>query len=69
MTNKQSAAYVFSQSICALAKIAGMAAKNQQHLIEYEEAFYDESDFEKVIEEYSIHHNGVMTVFNEWVTH
>lgn len=63
MTSEQKAAYVNAQMACALIEMEGMKAANAQHP---EAQPHAKEDFDKVILKYGIHHNGVVTVFNEW---
>lgn len=66
MTNEQKAAYVFAQSVAATAAIEGMKAENAIRESEGKSLAYDGPAFLAVIEEYGIHHNGVLTIFHEW---
>lgn len=63
MTNGQRAAYVFAQTVCALAEIEGMKAENMQRQFKGEAMAYDEAAFVGVIDKYGIHHNGVIECF------
>jgi hypothetical protein len=62
MTKEQAAAYVFSQSVAALARITGMAAANSQYPNDQP---YQHADFERVVPDYGIGHNSVIAMFNE----
>jgi hypothetical protein len=63
MTPEQAAAYVYAQAVAASAAIESMKAENfmreQQGLAQAygEQAFYD------IINEYGIHHNAIITIF------
>ncbi len=65
MTNEQKAAYVNSQSVCALIEAMGMAAENQQRAHRGESAAYVEGAFTDLIEKYGIYHNAVLTTFQD----
>jgi hypothetical protein len=52
-------AYVFSQSVCALAEIEAMKAENTQRQHRNESMAYTDADFVSIIEKYCIHSNGI----------
>lgn len=54
------AAYVFSQSIAAMATIQGMVAENQHRLHRGKVIAYDEKAFEDVSLKFGIYHNAVV---------
>lgn len=62
MTPEQEAAYVISQSACAMIAAMGMAAQNQLAAAEGASIPYGEYEFNALIEKYGIHHNAVLTV-------
>lgn len=64
MTEEQKAAYVNSQSICALIEAMGMTAENYQRVCRGESVAYIEADFVALIEKHGIHHNAVLTTFH-----
>lgn len=63
MTQEQEAAYVFAQSVCALAEIEGMKAENMQREFLGKAMAYDAGAFVAVIKKYDIHHNAVLGTF------
>lgn len=63
MTDEQKAAFIFSQSICALAEIEGMKAENKYRERRGEATAYNEKSFFDVIDKYGIHHNAVVQFF------
>jgi hypothetical protein len=65
MTSTQSAAFVFSQSVAALAEIAGMHAENQQRQRSDYSPAYVEEQFAAVIDRYGISHDAVLRIFEE----
>ena len=65
MTSTQSAAYVFSQSVAALAEIAGMHAENQQRAMEDHSPAYVHEHFLAVIDRYGINRDAVLRIFEE----
>ena len=60
MSDSENAAYVFSQSVCAMVEAMGMAAENQQREHRGESIAYDEDAFAAIINKYGIHHNAVV---------
>ena len=62
MTPEQSAAFVFANGVAAMAEIEAMKAENRQR--EIGEA-YGREDFLAVIDQYGIHHNAVLSTFQE----
>lgn len=54
-------AHVMSQSVAAMAEIEGMKAENAQRAIEGKSMAYDHEAFVKVIKEYEIGVNEVVT--------
>lgn len=64
MTPEQSAAYVIAMSACAAGKVAGMVAQNDSDkLVVGRYPTFNASDFNAVAEEFGIHHNAVMSLF------
>lgn len=63
MTPEQSAAYIISQSVSALAQIEAMKAANVERLAEGKALAYDEAAFFAVQDTYCIGHNAVLTMF------
>lgn len=61
MTEEQKAAYVISQSVCAMVEAMGMAARNLKC---GNAPLYDDADFAAISEKYGIHHNTVLGVFH-----
>ncbi len=54
------AAFIISQSVCAMAEIAGMVSDNQLAAQLGERVVHGPYHFEKVIEKYGIGHNAVV---------
>jgi hypothetical protein len=65
MTSAQSAALVFSQSVAALAEIAGMHAANQRQEWQRLEPLYVIRHFHAVIDRYGISRDAVLRLFEE----
>jgi hypothetical protein len=65
MTEEQNAAYVFSQSACALIEAMGMVAENAHRQQCGNSIAYGEEAFNALINKYGIHHNAVVTAFGE----
>lgn len=59
MTPEQKAAYVISQSVCAMVEAMGMQAENQQRTNRGLSIAYGEEAFAAVLEKYGVHHNAV----------
>lgn len=64
MTDEQKAAYIQSQSACALIEMHAMAAENSEREQQGLAQAYDGEAFMEVIERYGIHHNAVMETFS-----
>ena len=60
MNEDQDAAYIVSQSVCALIEAMGMTAENNQRIHRGQSMAYTEEAFTALIERYGIHHNSVI---------
>lgn len=58
--------YGITMSVCALVKALGMVAENQDRLQKGQSIAYTESSFDKLIDEYGVHHNAVLS---RWQNH
>ena len=65
MTAEQRAAYIMSQSSCALIEAMGMQAENMQREALGQSMAYNDKAFIELINRFSIHHNAVISTF-EW---
>ena len=65
MTASQSAAYVIANSIAAMAEIEGMKAENRSRVRRKASLAYTEEAFNDVVNKYGIHHNAMITLFEE----
>lgn len=63
MTEEQQAAYVNAQAACAMIEAMGMQAANVLAQQTGAPLPYGQDNFQALIEHYSIHHNGVLTLF------
>ncbi|MEA3242868.1 MAG: hypothetical protein U9Q19_05430 [Pseudomonadota bacterium] len=63
MTPEQAAAYVHAQAVAATAAIESMKAANTLREMQGKTIAYDEQAFLSVLEQYGLHHNAVMTTF------
>jgi hypothetical protein len=63
MTDEQKVAYVNAMVACAQIEMAGMQAENQHRMNVGNAVAYGEEAFTAIIEKYGIHHNAVLTVF------
>lgn len=63
MTDEQRAAFVFSQSACALIEAMGMVAENKHREQCGHSVAYGDEAFAALIDKYGIHHNAVLTTF------
>ncbi len=57
-------AYVNTQMTSALIRLEAMKAENQQRLHRGESLAYVEADFDKLIDEYQLGHNSVVSNLN-----
>jgi len=60
----RNAAFLFSQSACALIEAMGMMAENRRRQFENIPPYYIEEDFKGLIEKYGIHHNAALTMLD-----
>ena len=60
MTDEQKAAWIMSQSVCALADIMGMHAENMARDARDEMMAYEDEAFFEVPKKYGIHHQQVI---------
>lgn len=67
MTRDQSAAYVNALTAIFNARIAGMVAENQFRTNCGNQIAYDSIAFEKEIEEFGLHHNNLIGLFNQCI--
>lgn len=63
MTPDQAAAYIHAQAVAAQAEILGMHWQNVKREHSMKEPAYNEAHFKEVIEKYGIHHNAILTTF------
>jgi len=61
MTDEQKAAYIFSQSVCALVEALGMMSDNMQRQMQGYSMAYDSIAFQQLLEKYGVHHNAVVS--------
>lgn len=59
------AAFVFSQTACALIEMEAMKAANAERESQGYSLAYDEEAFLALIDRYAIHHNAVLTQLRE----
>ena len=64
MTREQQIVYIQGQIVCAQAEILGMQAENMQRQHQCESMAYVRDDFQKIIDQYGIHHNAVIRAFH-----
>ena len=63
MTSEQAAAYVQAQTACAMAEIAAMHAANYTRDQQDHTHAYDEEAFRDITNRFGLHHNSVLTTF------
>ena len=63
MDEQQKAAYIMSQSSCAMIEAMGMQAENQMCKLKGESLAYGEKQFNDIILRYGIDHNSVVSFF------
>ena len=61
MYQEEKPAYIMSQVACALIEALGMLAENQYRLNMEKQIAYDGDSFFKLIDEYHIGHNDIMS--------
>jgi hypothetical protein len=65
MTSEQAAAFVFSQSVAAMAEIEGMKVTNAERAAHGHSPAYNEGHFMDVANRYGVSHNSVCEIFRE----
>jgi len=63
MTKDEAVAYIHAQTACAMIEAMGMAAENKHRELCGEALAYREEAFDSVLLKYGIHHNDVLTTF------
>jgi hypothetical protein len=63
MTPEQAAAFVQSQTACALSEIEAMKAENRLAVVQHYTAPYNEAAFRAVPDQFGIGHNSVLNIF------
>lgn len=63
MDDNQQAAFVFSQSVCAMAEIEAMKVENKVREMKNSSPAYTEAHFMAVIDKYDIGYNAVNRLF------
>jgi hypothetical protein len=61
MNEQERCAYINSMATCAMIRAMGMQAANEICKSNGEPPKYTKMNFDLLIEEYGIHHNGVLT--------
>ena len=65
MTPEQKAAYIFAQSVAAMAEIEGMKATNLERERHGDALAYDKMSFNNIPDEYGISHNAILMLFRD----
>ena len=65
MTPEQAAAFVQSQTACAMAEIASMRAANREREMQGHTHAYDETAFRAVPDDFGIGYNAVAVLFHD----
>ena len=65
MNEQQKAAYIFSQSVCALIELEAMKAANKERELRGEMLAYHEEVIMELFSKYSIGHNDVIGYFHD----
>lgn len=63
MTKDEAVAYVHTQTACAMIEAMGMAAENEHRKACGQSVAYGEEAFNAIGLKYGIHHNDVLTTF------
>jgi hypothetical protein len=64
MTEDQQAAYVNAQAAAAQIHATAMVAANKEREADGKALAYDEAAFMKLLDDYGLHHNTLMTLFH-----
>ena len=64
MTPEQKAAFINSQTLCALSEVLGMMADNTRSILQKQPPQYNKDHFTGVIERYALDHNSVVSFFH-----
>ena len=59
----ENVAYVFGMAAGGMIQAMGMHAENQDRLQNGNSIAYLADDFDKIVEERGLHHNGILTAF------
>ena len=65
MNEQQKAAYIFSQSVCALIELEAMKQANRDREANCQASAYREEDFMELFNKYFIGHNDVIGYFRD----
>ncbi len=65
MTEEQKAAYVNAQATAAQISAISMCAANTERQSQGLALAYDEAAFVKLLDDYGLHHNTLMTLFHQ----
>ena len=65
MTEEQQAAYIMGLSSVLYATVSGMNAENIMRQSQGGEIAYTEKDFENAIDVSGVHHNAIITLFQD----
>lgn len=63
MTKFQTAAYIMAQSMAANIRAMGMVALNTYRINRNETIAYTDTDFEALLDEFGLHHNNIMMMY------
>jgi hypothetical protein len=65
VTREQAIVYVQAMTTCAMIEMEGLKAENAHRLNRGAPPQNLSYEFEKIIEKYGIHHNGVLSLFQQ----
>lgn len=65
MTREEKVVYIIAQSICAAAELQAMRAANTAATAAGQPPPWDPDSFRRIPETYGIHHNAILTYFQE----
>lgn len=68
MNPEQKVAYVIAQAACMMVEAIAMQTENQARARDpcYGGPAFTAADFEALIEKYGVHHNGTISIFQDW---
>jgi len=67
MTPEQATAYIHAQATAAAIEMEAMKVENLARVQNGHSPYYGEAEFRALIDNYGLHHNSVLTIFQQCV--